>query len=212
MTLLDIGGSTGAVALEFVNTFGYQAIVLDPAPDELQVATTKGLEVIQGFLETYDPGTRQFDLVLMCQTIDHLLSLRDSLTRIRELILKPTGYFFCDIVDFDEWCYLTGCVETALHLDHCYYLTQETAFWMFSSLGYEVIQADMAKLPGFVGYLLRPGEVDSSPPPDALARPRTIQRLQTKWRLASQHTYGIAHWLRNRAYRARQYPYRVYKQ
>lgn len=208
--LLDIGGSTGVVASEFVQTFGYQSTVLDPAPDELQIARARGLEVVDGFLEYYDPGTRRFDLVLMCQTIDHLLKLNVSLDRIRELV-KPDGYFFCDIVDFEETCYVTGCIEGALHVDHCYYVSQETASWMFSSFGWAVIYVDIAMRPGHVGYLLKPGNIDRTTEPlDTSARLRGLQRLQTQWHLASQHTYGVARWLRKRAYRAKQYLRRLH--
>lgn len=91
-TLLDIGGSTGHVAQVFAERANYHATVLDPAPDELQVAADSGLEVAEGFLETYDAEGRQFDLVLLCQTIDHLLDLRGSLARIYDLV-KPGGFF-----------------------------------------------------------------------------------------------------------------------
>jgi len=202
-TLLDIGGSTGIVALEFANTFGYQATVLDPAPDELRVARAKGLDVVEGFIETYDQDEQQFDqfdLVLMCQTIEHLFALKGALRRIRKLV-KENGYFVCDIVDFDEACYANGCVEGALQLDHCYYLSQEIALWMFPSLGWQVMHVDAAMRVGHVGYLLKPGKADSiGAPPDAITHLRHFQRLQTQWHLASQQTYGILHWMRKRAY------------
>ena len=50
--------------------------MLDPAPDELEVAAAAGMETIAGFAEDFDPGERRWDLVLLCQTIDHLLDVR----------------------------------------------------------------------------------------------------------------------------------------
>ncbi|MFQ5923257.1 MAG: class I SAM-dependent methyltransferase [Anaerolineales bacterium] len=206
-TLLDIGGSTGVVALEFSDAFGYQATVLDPATDELEQARSKGLRVVKGLLETYEGlEARSFDLVLMCQTIDHLLSLRDSLIKVGSLVETENGYFFVDIVDFDEMCDLAGCVQGALHLDHCYYLSHETALAMFSELGWQLVSVHAAMKPGHVGYLLRSGNGDRAVGwPDGSVRLRRFQRLQTQWLRASRHTYGTVHWLRKRAFRARRY-------
>ena len=200
-TLLDIGGSTGVVAEAFSRELGYRATVLDPAPDELAVARNRGLEVVQGFLEAYDPGPRKFDLILMCQTIDHLLSLQDSLRRVRSLLTED-GCFFVDIVDFDESCFLTGSVESALKADHCYYLSQQTASILLRRLDWHAVNIDLTVQPGLVGYLLRPGDAqNTSSTVDQFTRLRRFQRMQTQWRLAAQHSYGLMHWLRIRAYR-----------
>lgn len=202
-TLLDIGGSTGHVAQVFAQRSGYHSTVLDPASDELQVAADKGLEVKEGFLETYDAEGRQFDLVLLCQTIDHLFDLRGALARIYDLI-KPGGFFFADVVDFDEACFRAASVEGALHLDHCYYLSQETALWLFTSMGWEVVQMDVAMRAGHVGYLLRRGDAahaDVQKPADVLERLRTIQRLKTIQAIAKRRPYGMVMQARKRAYR-----------
>ncbi len=193
-TLLDVGGSTGHVAQIFAERAGYHATVLDPSPDELQVAADSGLDVAEGFLETYEAQGRQFDLVLLCQTIDHLLDLRGALERLYDLV-KPRGLLFVDIIDFDEACHLSMSVEGALHLDHCYYLSQETALWLFSSMGWEVLQVDVAmQWVSQVGYLLRRGvpPVDPVPPPtNVLDRLRAFQRLQTTQAIAQRQTFGV---------------------
>ena len=75
-SVLDVGGSTGLVAGAVRDAFGSEATVLDPAPDELAVAAAAGMETIAGFAEDFDPGERRWDLVLLCQTIDHLLDVR----------------------------------------------------------------------------------------------------------------------------------------
>ena len=58
-----------------------------------------GLETITGLVEEHDFGSRRFDLVIICQTVDHLLDVGGTLRRVREL-LSPTGLLFVDIVDF----------------------------------------------------------------------------------------------------------------
>src|SRR5262245_14310941 len=89
-TVLDVGGSTGIVAAAVRDAFGTQATVLDPAPDELAVAAADGMETIAGFAEDFEPSSlgmsdRRWDLVLLCQTIDHLLDVRATLASLRRL-------------------------------------------------------------------------------------------------------------------------------
>lgn len=200
-TLLDVGGSTGHVAQIFAEKGGFAATVLDPAPDELQVAADHGLDVAEGFLEHYDAGGQQFDLVLLCQTIDHLLDLPSALKRIYDLV-KPGGLFFVDIVDFDEICFQNASVEAALHLDHCYYLTQETARWLFMSLGWEIVQLDVTIRNRHIGFLLRRSErVEAGySKPLVQERLRTIQRLHSLHAIAGRQVYGMMGYAHRKAY------------
>jgi hypothetical protein len=125
-TLLDIGGSTGIVSAHFAKAFGLAATVIDPAPLEVEHARALGLETVTGLVEAHDFGTRRFDVVLICQTIDHLLDVAGTLGRVREL-LTDRGWLFVDIVDFRAAYLRQRSVEDATKIDHPYYLTQETA-------------------------------------------------------------------------------------
>ena len=84
-SVMDVGGSTGIVSAAVREAFGSEATVLDPAPAELEVAAAAGMETIAGFAEDYDPGERRWDLVLLCQTIDHLLDVRGTLESMRRI-------------------------------------------------------------------------------------------------------------------------------
>ncbi len=88
--VLDIGGSTGVVAGVMREAFGARPTVLDPAPDELAVAAEAGMETVTGFAEEHDFTGRTFGLVLLCQTIDHLLDIAGTLAAIRRA-LAPRG-------------------------------------------------------------------------------------------------------------------------
>ena len=200
-TLLDVGGSTGTVAEKFVQQFGYQATVIDPAPDELQVARSKGMNVFEGFVEDYPEG-EQFDLVLMCQTIEHLNDLAGALASIRNLT-SPEGYFYVDIVDFFQACALYGSIEAALHIDHCYNFTHEAAVHLFNSLGWQIMLVDTTLQVGHVGYLLKPvNEPLTVSPLDTQAHLLKIQQIQTEWQLASrQKPQNMIHKLKRTAYR-----------
>src|SRR5678816_1592767 len=95
-TLLDIGGSTGVVAAHFMRTFGLSGTLIDPAPAEVEQAQSFGLETITGLVEHHQFDGRQFDLVLICQTVDHLLDVAGTLKRVRQL-MTPHGRLFIDI-------------------------------------------------------------------------------------------------------------------
>jgi SAM-dependent methyltransferase len=162
-TMLDIGGSTGVVASHFAKTFGLSGTLIDPSPLEIQEARAFGLDTITGLVEEHDFGGRRFDLVLICQTVDHLLDVGGTLRRVHDL-LTPTGYLFIDIVDFRAAYLRNWSVEDATKIDHPYYLTQETMTAYLRRAGFESMRAAYAADHLHVSYLCR----RSQPSPDAL--------------------------------------------
>jgi SAM-dependent methyltransferase len=125
-TLLDVGGSTGVVAEAVGRRFGLAATVLDPAPNEAERAAARGLETVIGTIEDYDPGERRFDVVLLCQTVDHLLDVAGSLAKLRATVADD-GLLFVDAVDFRVPWERTGRVADAIKVDHPYSLVPATA-------------------------------------------------------------------------------------
>jgi SAM-dependent methyltransferase len=142
-TLLDVGGSTGVVADAVARRFGLAATVLDPAPDEAERAAARGLETVVGTIEDYDPGERRFDVVLLCQTIDHLLDVAGSLAKLRALVAE-NGLLFVDVVDFRVPWRRTGRVEDAIKVDHPYSLTPATAEAFLERAGFRPLLAEPA--------------------------------------------------------------------
>jgi SAM-dependent methyltransferase len=162
-TLLDIGGSTGVVADALARRFGLRATVVDPAPLETAQAQALGIETIEGLVEEVDLGSRQFDVVVLCQTVDHLLDVTGTLRRLRDLIV-PGGLFFIDIVDFRAAYLRNGSVEAAIKIDHPYYLTEATMTAYLVRTGFQVARADYAADHLHVSYVAQP----AAPRPDAL--------------------------------------------
>ena len=154
-TLLDIGGSTGVVAQAFVRRFGVAATVIDPAPLEAAAARALGLETIHGLVEEVDLGERRFDVVIICQTVDHLLDVAGTLRRSREL-LSDDGLLFVDIVDFRAAYLRNWSVEEAIKIDHPYYFTESTIAAYVRRAGFEVLRADYAADHLHVSYVARP--------------------------------------------------------
>ena len=138
------------------DAFGATVTVLDPSPDELAVAAAAGLETIQGFAEGADLAGRHFDLVLLCQTIDHLLDVAATLSAIRSW-LSPEGRAFVDVLDVRFATRRCGSIEGAVKIDHPHYLTRETAVGFFDRAGLRV-EAERLSDDGHWGFVLAPGE------------------------------------------------------
>jgi SAM-dependent methyltransferase len=180
--VLDIGGSTGVVAAAVRSAFGSAVTVLDPAPDELAVAGTAGLETVEGFAEDFEPGGRRWQLVLLCQTIDHLLDVSATLKAVRAL-LADGGRFFVDVLDVEFTARRCGSIEGAVKIDHPYYLTRATACGYFACVGLEIVAERMAD-DGHWGFLLTPG---NPPEPDwDKLREEAESFLDFLWRLRAR--------------------------
>lgn len=138
-TLLDIGGSTGVVAQHFGIAFNLQATVLDPAPLEVAEAKRLKLTTIAGLVEEHDFCAQTFDVVTLCQTVDHLLDPMGVLARVRTL-LSPDGILYLDIVDFHDAQRKAGTFEGALKIDHPYYFTRTSMMKMLRRAGFEILK------------------------------------------------------------------------
>ena len=169
-TLLDIGGSTGVVARALADAFQLRGTVIDPAPLEVERARGHGLQTITGLVERHDFGAERFDLIVLCQTIDHLLDIGGTLGRIHEL-LDERGFFFVDVVDFRAAYLRNRSVEEAIKIDHPYYLTEPVTRAYLERAGFEVLRTDYAADHLHVGYVCRRAQpVREALPPGDSAR------------------------------------------
>jgi SAM-dependent methyltransferase len=184
-TLLDIGGSTGVVADILARRFDLRATVIDPAPLETIEAQALGIETIEGLVEDVDLGGRRFDVVVLCQTVDHLLDVAGTLGRVRQL-LATGGLLFVDIVDFRAAYLRNWSVEDAVKVDHPYYLTEATMAAYLARAGFEVERSDYAADHLHVSYVARP----SAPRPDDLPSPESVGELWRELRLVQNAPVG----------------------
>lgn len=171
-TLLDIGGSTGVVAAHIARECGLTATVIDPAPLEVAEARRLGLETISGLVEQHDFGGRMFDVVIVCQTVDHLLDVAGALARIRAL-LSSHGVLFIDIADFRAAYLRVWSIEDAVKIDHPYGLTEPIMAAYLRRAGFEVLRADYEADHLHVGYVCRL----APPDPAALPDPASVRDL-----------------------------------
>lgn len=141
-TLLDIGGSTGIVARMLGAVFNVKPTVLDPAAHELP----DDIEALPMLIEDFDPSGRKWDLVTMCQTVDHLLDIPGTLRKVRGL-LADGGRFFVDILDHDK--------VKELKIDHPFYLTPSVMERFLRQAGFGIVAIQRAADPRHVRFLCR---------------------------------------------------------
>jgi SAM-dependent methyltransferase len=181
-SMLDIGGSTGVVAHHFTQEFGLTGTVIDPAPLEVEQAKRLGLETMSGLVEEHDFGARRFDLVIICQTVDHLLDIAGTLARVRQ-ILSDDGLLFVDIVDVRAAYLRNRSVEAAIKIDHPYYLTEATMEAYLRRAGFAILRSDYATDHLHVSYVCASGAPETGYLPDSasvvdmLREVRAVQNL-----------------------------------
>jgi SAM-dependent methyltransferase len=176
---VDLGGSTGVIAQAFQGSFGGRCIVVDPAPEELAEAASFHLEHEQALAEDWDPYGRKFDVILLCRSIDHLLSISKVLNKVASA-LKQGGYFFVDFVDFSATAETMSDYREILKLDHVYYNSDDTLRSYLNAAGFEVVASDFtvhqpALLTRYTGQITLPRhQTDYSMQIAAMLRERLI--------------------------------------
>lgn len=168
-SLLDVGGSTGVVAEALCAAHELDGTVLDPAPDELVRAADRGLATVPGTIESFDSVSDRFDVVLLCQTLDHVLDAAGALAKLRGL-LADDGILFVDVVDFRAAYLRNWRVEAATKVDHPYSFTEDTIEAMLARAGLSIARKDYAVDHLHVGYVCRPGAAVRSLPPSGSVR------------------------------------------
>jgi 2-polyprenyl-3-methyl-5-hydroxy-6-metoxy-1,4-benzoquinol methylase len=132
-TLLDIGGSTGVVAGYLAQKFALVGTVLDPAPQELEQA--HGLLKIQSTVEDWEPNGRTWDVITLCQTVDHLLDPMGVLVKLRRSLRFPMRpVLFVDALDYEQ--------TRTIKIDHPYNFTAATAARLLERSGWSIEKSE----------------------------------------------------------------------
>lgn len=170
--LLDVGGSTGVIAHHLSGVLGCTAVLVDPAPLEVEQATQMGIEAVAGVIEDFTGSPGEFDLITMCQTVDHLLDVRSALEKVRGL-LNGNGLFFIDTVDLRAAYLRNWDVTSAIKVDHPYYLTEPTMEAYLAVTGFRIEAKEYSPDGLHIGYVCRPGQPDTQ----ALPSPGSVTVL-----------------------------------
>jgi 2-polyprenyl-3-methyl-5-hydroxy-6-metoxy-1,4-benzoquinol methylase len=175
--LLDVGGSTGLITEALGRRFDLRGTVFDPAPAEVERARARGLEAFVGTVEEYQPGDRRFGVVIICQTIDHMLDISKALASVRAL-LEPDGLLFVDVVDFRAAYLRSWSVEAGTKIDHAYSLTEMSAETYLARAGLKPVHKDYAADHLHIGYVCEPAEPEPDVLPDRAAVDAFFEELR----------------------------------
>ncbi|CAG1013913.1 Glycine/sarcosine/dimethylglycine N-methyltransferase [Anaerolineae bacterium] len=139
--LLDIGGSNGALASALSKALGAQALVIDPAEQELAQAAKRGLETRLGLFEdiTFE-ASEKFDLIVINRAIEHIFDMRQTFDKINHL-LTPEGYFLFDTADFLNEIERRGSAEAVAKIDHPFFLYDEMVGVFCARMGFKVLMS-----------------------------------------------------------------------
>ena len=150
---VDLGGSMGLVAKAVQDALGGSCLVVDPSSEELGEASRLGLQCEQALAEEWNPKGRLFDLVLICRSVDHFMSISRVLSKIAGC-LNPNGLLFVDPVDFESWARTMLDYRKMLKIDHVFYLSDETMRLYLRRAGFDVVASDFGN-GTHISYLAR---------------------------------------------------------
>ena len=135
--LLDVGGSTGAVATELGKVVQAETVmVIDPNPTELAEAAALGCRTRLGTCENQAPSAEQYHGILCARTIDHV---RDPMTALRWMrsVLAPGGWLWIDMVDAARIRALWPL--SAWRIDHPLYWSRKSLTRALDQTGWSVV-------------------------------------------------------------------------
>ncbi|MDQ1396830.1 MAG: hypothetical protein QOG64_2089, partial [Acidimicrobiaceae bacterium] len=96
-TMVDLGCWTGSFCVASSQR-GWRAVGVEPSKWGSERARQRGASVIQAGLDEADLPPGQFDLVVLCDVLEHLADPGAALRRIRQL-LRPGGVLFLTVPD-----------------------------------------------------------------------------------------------------------------
>jgi SAM-dependent methyltransferase len=87
--VLDVGAGTGGLVAELTQ-LGYDAVGLEPNPQAVEVALSRGIPVHEGTAEAAPFEESSFDTVILSQVVEHLVDPIGALASLRRLV-RPGG-------------------------------------------------------------------------------------------------------------------------
>lgn len=138
-SVLDIGSSAGGVLHVFKKFRDCQVLGLEPDLDRAKFCKEYyGINVQTGLFEEAKFKEKQFDLVIMTQTINHLLDPMGSIKKIHS-ILKPEGKVFLEVQNFAETIKMFA---EPTQVDHTFNFTPETLTLMLKKVGFDILNIE----------------------------------------------------------------------
>jgi len=136
--LLDVGAYTG-VFVEIAARHGWDAWGVEPSRWAVEQARARGLQMVQGTLETVELSEETFDVVTVWDVIEHVTDPRGTLEQAHHL-LKPGGLLVVHTIDIESpFARLMGARWPWLMEMHIYYFSRRTLRAMLEACGFRVL-------------------------------------------------------------------------
>ena len=136
--LLDVGCYTG-VFVEMAASHGWDAKGVEPSRWAVKQAQARGLQVLQGTLDTVDLSEEVFDVVTMWDVIEHVSDPYGTLQQAYRL-LKPGGLAVLHTIDIESlFARVMGARWPWLMEMHLYYFSRRTLRAMLERCGFQVV-------------------------------------------------------------------------
>lgn len=162
-SILEIGAGSLYVAEKLIDYFQpSKYIIVDPTVHDAM----DGVEVIHDYFPHPDLGSRQFDLVLAFNCLEHVPDPRAFLDAIRTR-MSPGGLAVLIYPDCEEQ-FRQGDLNALVH-EHLNYFTEASSRWLISACGlrvnslfshHDTFMAVLSRSPDGQNMLPRPNEID----------------------------------------------------
>jgi len=96
--ILDVGCRRGRTLHSMMQKVDIQAYGIEPDENEAAMATSHGIQMHAGVIETFAPGDLRFDQIQMLHVLEHLHDPLQCLIHLRSL-LKPNGRLVIEVPD-----------------------------------------------------------------------------------------------------------------
>ncbi len=136
--LLDVGCYTG-VFLDIASANGWDAWGIDPSRWAVEQARARGLNTLEGTLESADFPANFFDVVTMWDVFEHLTNPAQTLRRAWR-VLQPGGLLVIHTMDIDSLFarVMAGRWPWLMEM-HIYYFSRRTLRAMLEKNGFRVV-------------------------------------------------------------------------
>jgi SAM-dependent methyltransferase len=139
-TMVDLGCWTGSFCVASSQR-GWRAVGVEPSKWGSERARQRGASVIQAGLDEADLPPGRFDLVVLCDVLEHLADPGAALRRIRQL-LRPGGVLFLTVPDAGSvLARVLGRRWWSVLPMHLQYFTRESLRTVLEDHGFEVLDA-----------------------------------------------------------------------
>jgi SAM-dependent methyltransferase len=139
-TVLDIGCSCGGCLWVFQKSRGCNVVGIEPSIEHSNFSRNNlCLDVRTGSFDMVSLEYGSYDLILLTQTLNHMLDPKGVLQKIHKL-LKPTGLLFIEVQNFPEYAKM---VKNPIQVDHTYYFCPETLECILRITGFEPLKVEV---------------------------------------------------------------------